>query len=73
MNSIFSLCCTNRSKDDISSDSLNFASKPLDFIRTKPELVRVLQWFDEMEDTFRESFHEVPEDLKTIVEYLREQ
>ena len=71
MNSIFSLCCTSRSKDEMSGD-IDGASKPLDFIRTKPELVRVLKWFDELEDTFRESFDQVPEGLETIVEYLRQ-
>ena len=72
MNSIFSVCCANRSKDDLSSSDIN-PSKPLDFIRTKPELVRVLKWFDELEDTFRGSFNSVPETLETIVEVLRKQ
>ena len=73
MNSIFSICCANRSKDDLSSADIGNASKPLDFIRTKPELVRVLKWFDELEDTFRESFNQVESNLETIVEHLRAQ
>lgn len=71
MQSIFSVCCANRSKDDLSSSDINSATKPLDFIRTKPELVRVLKWFDELEDTFRASFNQVPDNLEQIVEVLQ--
>ena len=50
MDSIFGLCCVNRQKDDLDRSSLSGASRPVDFIKSRPGLVRVLKWFDEIED-----------------------
>ena len=45
--SLFGVCCKERDTDENKSerDSVNVDSKPLDFIRTRPGLVKVLKWF----------------------------
>lgn len=70
MDSIFGLCCVNRQKDDLSMSERGSISKPVDFIRQRPGLIRVLKWFDEIEDQFRISMNEVGEPLENIIKVL---
>ena len=69
----FQMCCVNRSKDDLGSDITDTARKPIDFIRDKPDLVRVLKWFEEHEDRYRENMRGVPETIDRIISLLDEQ
>lgn len=64
------MCCINRQKDDLNSSSMSSVSKPVDFIRSKPGLVRVLKWFDKIEDEFKESMNDVPLPLDEIISIL---
>ena len=70
MDGIFGMCCASRSKDDLRDSQRNSISKPLDYIRTRPGLARVLKWFDEVEDKFRESMHDVQQTIEHIIEVL---
>lgn len=70
MDSIFGLCCVNRQKDDLDHSGLQGVSRPVDFIKSRPGLVRVLKWFEEIEDSFRDSMQEVQESLETIISVL---
>ena len=49
MDTIF-MCCINRQKDDLNSSGIQGVSKPVDFIKSRPSLVRVLKWFDQIEE-----------------------
>lgn len=73
MDSIFGMCCVNRQKDDLRDSERSSISKPVDFIRSRPGLVRVLKWFDDVEDKFRESMIEIKESLESIIETLDDQ
>ena len=70
MDSIFGLCCVNRNKDDLDRSTVGAMNRPLDFIKTRPGLVRVLKWFDEIEDQFRDNMKEVRESLENIIATL---
>ncbi len=69
MDSIFGMCCVNRQKDDMGERSSAF-QRPVDFIRSKPGLVRVLQWFDQIEDKFRDSLRDIDSPLEEIIRVL---
>lgn len=69
MDSIFGMCCVNRQKDDVGERSSAF-QRPVDFIRSKPGLVRVLKWFDEIEDKFRGSLRDIDSNLDDIIHVL---
>ena len=70
MDSFLGMCCINRNKDDLSASDMLSASRPLDFIRSRPGLYRVLKWFDEVDESFRSCMNDVPVDLKTIIAEL---
>ena len=72
MDSFLGMCCINRNKDDLSASDMLSASRPLDFIRSRPGLYRVLKWFDEVDESFRRCMNDVPVDLKTIIAQLDE-
>lgn len=65
------MCCINRQKDDLNA-SISSASKPQKIIQSRPGLVRVLNWFDDIEDLFRESMKEVECPLREIIADLDE-
>ena len=69
MDGIFGMCCVNRQKDEVNDRSSSF-QRPVDFIRSKPGLVRVLQWFDQIEDKFRDSLREIRRPLDEIIGVL---
>ena len=48
MDFLFGMCCATRSKEELDRSDPN--QKPVDFIRSKPNLIKVLKWFDEIED-----------------------
>jgi len=73
MDSIFGMCCVNRQKDDLRDSERQSVSRPVDFIRSRPGLVRVLKWFDDVEEKFRESMREMQEPLESIIEALDEE
>ena len=70
MDSIFGFCCANRDKDDAASSQRSTMDKPIEYIRSKPGLVRVLKWFDEVEEKFRESMIDVGEKIENIISEL---
>ena len=41
--------------------------KPVDFIEKKPNLIKVLKWFDEIEDQTKQSMIEISEPLENII------
>lgn len=53
MDGIFDMCCSSRAKDDVRGSQLSSVEKPINYIRTRPGLVRVLNWFDAVEEKFR--------------------
>lgn len=73
MDSIFGLCCVNRQKEDLDHSVLQGASRPVDYIKSKPGLVRVLRWFEDIEDQFRDSMKEVETSLESIISVLDDQ
>ena len=61
------ICCPARSKDMLKGSNADI--KPLDFIMRKPALVHVLNWIENLEDSYRESLstvvlHDVIKTLK---------
>ena len=73
MESFFGMCCVNRSKEDLRDSQRDTVSRPLDYIRTRPGLARVLRWFDDVEDKFRDSMSDIPKKIERIIEELDEQ
>ena len=71
MDFLFGMCCAHRSKDELDRSDPN--QKPVDFIRSKPGLIKVLRWFDEIEDQFKQSMNEISEPLENIIQLLDEQ
>ena len=67
------MCCSSRSKDDVRSSQRSTIERPHDFIKTRPGLVRVLKWFDEVEEKFHESMIDVGDKIDNIIAELDEQ
>ena len=71
MDFLFGMCCATRSKEELERSDPN--QKPVDFIRSKPNLIKVLKWFDEIEDQCKQSMNEISEPLENIIQKLDEQ
>ena len=71
MDFLFGMCCATRSKEELDRSDPN--QKPVDFIRSKPNLIKVLKWFDEIEDQCKQSMNEISEPLENIIQKLDEQ
>lgn len=72
MDGIFDMCCSSRAKDDVRGSQLSSVEKPINYIRTRPGLVRVLKWFDAVEEKFRESMGDVGEKIDIVISELDE-
>jgi len=70
MENFFGMCCVNRNKDDLRDSQRDTISRPLDYIRTRPALSRVLKWFDDIEEKFRDSMGDIPKTIERIIEEL---
>ena len=70
MDFLFGMCCATRSKDQM--DRSDPDQKPVDFIEKKPNLIKVLKWFDEIEDQTKQSMIEISEPLENIIQKLDE-
>ncbi len=53
--SIFDKLCCVSTKDENTSGRPSSLFKPIDHIRSKPSLVRVLYWIEKVEDNFKDS------------------
>ena len=73
LDSIFGMCCASRSKDDVRSTSRSSLVRPLEYIKTRPGLVRVLKWFDGVEEKFKEAMVDVDEKIDNIISELDDQ
>ena len=74
MDAIFGMCCVNLYKsDELSSQSMRSVQKPLHYIETRPGLVKVLRWFDQIEDEFRSKIDSLPDDLENLISEMNDQ
>lgn len=76
MQGIFGMCCVNRQKDELNDSRLSNsplqANFPADFIKARPALTSVLNWFEEIETSWRRGLQLQPPLLQTIDHLRRE-
>ena len=70
LSGFFGLCCSSRSKDDVHGQRSTLVERPMEYIKTRPGLVSVLRWFDQVEEKFRESLIDCGETIDNVISDL---